>query len=213
MRRLTDPFEYYWNVLVRALRDTWRHIFAHVLVGFVLFLLGFLFKCASLPSGQECKATDFEAGVVAVAIYAGTILLFNVVMGPVRLHRELTKLVESMRVSAPWYVTATTDHAGVTLVLKAKSHRTKVDRVRCIVHLPGHDANMWVDGPLTIGTDDAQALKIRYPDQFTDASWPLGDGRYQCDWNIFLSEYPHPPADQWAFTGEFYIKKRGARRR
>lgn len=83
--RLWEPFAYYGTVAWRALRDSLRHFIGQVLVGLTLLILGTLFQCVR---GDECETSALKTGLVVVGIYFGAVLAFNLVMAPVRIHRE-----------------------------------------------------------------------------------------------------------------------------
>jgi hypothetical protein len=93
LSRYLAPFAYYGCVGWRALQDTARHFKAQLAVGGVLFLLATWRRCASLPHGEACDLTDFRAGLWAVVLWVGLVFAFNLVMAPVRLHRELGRRV------------------------------------------------------------------------------------------------------------------------
>jgi hypothetical protein len=82
---LWETFVYYRMVGGRAISDSLRHIVRQVLVGAVLLALGTLIGCVR---GADCKVNDLKTGLAAVAIYFGAVFVFNLVMAPVRIHRE-----------------------------------------------------------------------------------------------------------------------------
>src|SRR5438876_520834 len=88
LARLAEPFVYYGAVVWRALRDSGRHFMAQIAAGLVLLVLGTVIKCAIRPPRTPCDMSDFRTGMLAVLLYFSATFAFNLIMGPVRLHRE-----------------------------------------------------------------------------------------------------------------------------
>ncbi len=85
---LWETFVYYRMVAWRALRDTFRHIVRQVFVGVILAALVALIRCATLPRGVSCELNGLKIFLLAVGAYFGAVFVFNLVMAPVRIHRE-----------------------------------------------------------------------------------------------------------------------------
>jgi len=93
IRKLAEPLIYYRLVLWRAFQDTFRHFVRQVLVGLILLGLATWIRCLTLPRGQNCDVSELKAGFLAVAFYFAAVVLFNVFMAPVRIHREQSELI------------------------------------------------------------------------------------------------------------------------
>jgi hypothetical protein len=90
LARWAEPFRFYGRVIWRALRDTWAHIVRHLLVGVVVGFFTFGAQCATEPKGVPCDVSNLEAGLIGVGIWLGLVLLYNLLLAPVRLFRERT---------------------------------------------------------------------------------------------------------------------------
>jgi hypothetical protein len=93
LSRVRAPFAYYGRVLLRALRDTWRHVVAYVLVALVLALLAAARECDLNPPGLACvMSQSLRAALWAFGVYGAAVLAFNLLLAPVRMERETVGL-------------------------------------------------------------------------------------------------------------------------
>jgi hypothetical protein len=162
LERLAEPFVYYGTVVWDAVRATWRHIRAHIMAGVITYVLGSLLGCRWQEGA--CQVTEVKAGLVAVAIYLGSVLLFNIAMAPVRIHREGAMALDALRdvqvrlTSKDLREAATDDHAaggpdwaylayqvkdGIELVWRAlyreSTGQNQIPRdAQCVLRLPGN---------------------------------------------------------------------------
>jgi hypothetical protein len=75
-------------VTARAIRDTWTHIIRQLLVGVAVGFLTFIVQCGSEPKGVPCDVSNLQAGLIGGGIWLGFVLIFNLVMAPVRMYLE-----------------------------------------------------------------------------------------------------------------------------
>jgi hypothetical protein len=124
MAKWAEAFTFYCMVIWRALRDTWAHITRHLLVGVVVGFFAFGAQCRAEPKGVPCDVSNFEAGLIGVGIYLGLVLLYNLVMAPVRLFRErATGLRSKVRLvseptATPGSVTRKTSTREITVAMR-----------------------------------------------------------------------------------------------
>lgn len=96
----------------------------------------------------------------------------------------------------------TYDGIRFTLALSKRHSSTElsVSSALCLVSLPQHhQAKSKQLGPTNV-SDESETVLI-YPDDFTNAQWPLDRGRYEAQWHVDFQ------GKQWTFGHQFKVTK------